>query len=187
MSTLIQIILCCTAGLIGIIVVLKLLSKRDPDGQNITSSQANGHHGIDDPMPCQNGKSVLEPTQSARDAFLYNVDKFGSILPQLNNSLNIEYWTEQIVDINNPQLTALWQHCLKNITVWKQMLSSWGLRQDTCKSFTYLDKYANMYETADGYDPEVDCKYRVIDGCWILTDDNTGNKRVIKKGIIEKL
>lgn len=187
MSPLVQNILWCAAGIVGVLVVIKLFSKRPTKNDDTHVSDHNASNSSDNPKLIQKKVYEVPEPQSAKDAFLCNVDKFGSILPQLNDSLNIESWTEQIVDINNPQLTALWQRCLKNVAVWKQMLSSWGLRQDTCKSFTYLDKYANMYETADGCDPEVDCKYRVVDGCWILTDDSTGNKRVIKKGVIEKL
>jgi len=137
--------------------------------------------------PTNKGGIEPKPTLSAKEAFLDNVDKFSAILPQLNDSLNVELWSEQIVDINNPQLTALWKRCLNDTYRWKQLLSSWGLRQDTCKSFTYLNKYSNMYETSDNATPEEGCKYRVIDGCWILTNDNSGDKRIVKKGIIEKL
>lgn len=124
---------------------------------------------------------------SAKEAFLSNIDKFISILPQLNSSLNIKSWSEQIIDINNTQLTTLWKRSIKNVALWKQILSSWGLRQDTCKTFTYLAKFANMYVTSDGSKPLEGCKYRVVDGCWILTDDNTGNKQVVRKGVIEKI
>lgn len=185
MNPLLQNILWCAAGIVGVVVVIKLFSGKGP-GEDTKTPEHGGSTGNDTTIQ-KKKEAAVTPPQSAKEAFLSNVNKFESILPQLNNSLNIESWTEQIVDINNPQLTALWQRCLKNTAMWKQMLSSWGLRQDTCKSFTYLDKYANMYETADGSDPESSCKYRVLDGCWILTDDSTGNKRVIKKGIIEKL
>lgn len=179
MSSIFQNILWCVVGIAGIFFIIKI-AKKTPTTKSSTHQTRNDNtNNIDN--------KTLTPTQSAKDAFISNVDKFSTILPQLNGSLDIESWTEQIVDINNPQLTALWKRCLKNIAVWKQMLSSWGLRQDTCKNFTFLEKYTNMYDTSDNSTPTVGCKYRVIDGCWILTDDNSGNKHVVKKGIIEKL
>lgn len=182
MSPIIQNILWCIAGVVGAVVIVKLVqSGKGPEPLPPTP-----------PQPPTEDTDITDgpinpPVQSAKEAFLSNILKFINILPQLNGSLNVESWSEQIVDINNAQLTALWKRCLKDTSVWKQMLSSWGLRQDTCKSFTYLEKYANMYDTADKSEPEVGSRYRVIDGCWILTDNNSGDKRVIKKGFIEKL
>lgn len=183
MSPVIQNILWCVAGIAGVIVVVKLFKKTPPDPvPPVSPTNVSESNGSIAPKV-----KVEAQSKTAKQAFLENVEKFRDILPQLNDSLNVESWSEQIVDINNAQLTALWKRCLKDTAVWKQMLSSWGLRQDTCKTFTYLEKYANMYDTADKSEPEVGSRYRVIDGCWILTDNNSGDKRVIKKGIIEKL
>lgn len=189
MNPLVQNVLWCIAGIVGVVVVVKLLrskgSQERPSGSDNSKLLPDSSKVPPAPSVAE-GKNVVSKL-SAKEAFLHNVDKFEHILPQLNDKLNIESWSEQIIDINNPQLIELWKRCLKNVGVWKQMLSSWGLRQDTCKTFTYLDKYANMYDVADGKSPEDGCKYRVIDGCWILTNDNNGEKRVIRKGLIEKI
>lgn len=192
MNPLVQNVLWCIAGIVGVVVVVKLLHRK---GSKEVSSNSENPKLLSDsskvppipPIPSDPDGKKDVMRLSAKEAFLRNVDKFEHILPQLNDKLNIESWSEQIVDINNPQLIELWKRCLKNVGVWKQMLSSWGLRQDTCKTFTYLDKYANMYACTDGKSPEDGCKYRVIDGCWILTNDNNGEKRVIRKGLIEKI
>lgn len=177
MSITLQSVLWTAVGVIAIYIIVRLIrGRRGPSVQEPAPAPA--------PTPTPTAEDKVE---TAKEAFLRNVEKFSPILPQLNSSLNIESWTEQIVDINNPQLTTLWKRCLNNIAVWKQLLSSWGLRQDTCTAFTFLDKYGKMYDTADGSAPEEGCKYRVIDGCWILTDDHSGAKRIIKKGVIEKL
>lgn len=196
MNPSIQTILWCIAGIVGVVGVVGVVILRKSKGAQNPTDQPQ--HPIPQPNPLSTELSTPpslpvsddnnEITRlSAKEAFLRNVDKFEYILPQLNDKLNIESWSEQIVDINNPQLIELCKRCLKNVGVWKQMLSSWGLRQDTCKTFTYLDKYANMYACTDGKSPEDGCKYRVIDGCWILTNDNNGEKRVIRKGLIEKI
>ncbi len=192
MNPLVQNVLWCIAGIVGVVCVIKLLNRngqqeRPGDTQNTKLQPDSCKIHSTPPVPLvPDGKNEITKL-SAKEAFLCNVEKFKSILPQLNNRLNIAAWSEQIVDINNPQLIELWKSCLTNVAIWKQMLSSWGLRQDTCKTFTYLNKYANIYDMADGSAPEDGCKYRVIDGCWILTNDNNGEKRVIRKGLIEKI
>lgn len=184
MTQIFQNIFWCIVGIAGVIVVYKLKKKSTGDtSHNAPSDGSNS--GISNVLT--NEKFIQGTPESAKEAFLNNIQTFEAILPQLNNALNIEIWTEKIVSINNPQLTSYWKRYHKDINMWKRLLSSWGLRQDTCKSFTYLQKYSKMYDTDDSSTSEEGCMYQVIEGCWIMCDEATGNKKVIRKGIIKKV
>lgn len=71
--------------------------------------------------------------------------------------------------------------------MWWRVLSSWGLRQDTCRSFTFMNRNAGMYGLPDGAHPQTGTRYKVISGCWILTSDDDNSKRIVKKGIIARI
>lgn len=125
---------------------------------------------------------------TAKKAFLSNLDRFIPLLPQLDGKMNIEAWTEQIVDIYNPNLLDKWKQCCRYQEMWRNVLASWGLKEDLCRTFTYLPGNAAMYDTADGQPAQVGERYRVERGCWILSTDTDGEptKRVVLKGIITK-
>ena len=167
--------------IVAVIVIFALCVKKRPPEEGVHMPK------VSNPPPRIPEVRPQTPSVPAKDAFLKNVNNFAPFLNQLNCALNREAWTEQIININNPLLIDIWRRSMHDAALWKRILSSWGLRQDTCRSFTFLDKYGNMYDTVDGTSAVPGEKYRVIDGCWVLTDEDTGSKTVVKKGKIDKL
>ena len=157
--------------------------KKQSKNKNISYKEPDKITGV---RVDQETQSVA-PTISAKDAFISNIQLFESLLPQLDTGFDKGIWTEKIVSINNPLLIEVWKKCCNDVNMWKRILSSWGVRQDTCRSFTFLNRYSNLYGTIDGNMAVEGLKYRVLNGAWILTNDTTGEKKVLKKGIIEKL
>lgn len=129
------------------------------------------------------------PPVSAKKAFLANLSRFVPLLPQLDaDKLDVAAWTEQVVDIDNPNLLKMWRQCAADPQMWRRVLASWGLKEDGCRSFTFLPGNAAMYDTADGSAPVDGERYRVERGCWVLSRDDReegeSSKRVVLKGVI---
>jgi len=199
MTPLIQNLLWFAAGVCVTLIIVRLTksggkTKKD-DSQTLAGvSQTLGNDGIQLPsingsMNKGNSRTVVDGgmIQSAKEAFLSNIERFIPLLSQIDGTVDEKLWTEQILNINNAQLIEIWNKCSKNFNIWKMTISAWGLRQDTCKSFTYLSKYSNMYELSDREEPTEYQKYKVLTGCWVLTDCVSGEKTVVKKGKMMKL
>lgn len=134
----------------------------------------------------------------ARKAFLEHLDDFSTLLPLLESGVeinreNFNKWTATIISINDKDLTDLWTKYLElyktNIyTKWIQLLASWQVKRDTCKSFTCLtNSNIASYTLPDGSALMMDVKYKVITPCWVYTfEDEYGKttKRIISKGIV---
>lgn len=130
--------------------------------------------------------------RAAGKAFVKNIDIFAPILNTLNdNTFDFQSWTALIVTVNDQELTEAWKQCVKSDNVkkkWMQVLASWQLKCDTCRSFTCLTM-DNMtaYSLPDGGPLAEGVKYRVEYPCWVLTaEDADGNviKTVVTKGIV---
>lgn len=127
----------------------------------------------------------------ARKAFLSHLDDFALLLPSLESEIAINKWTETIVSVNDKDLTGLWAKCVQTREVktkWIQLLASWQVKRDTCKSFTCLtNSNIAAYSLPDGSSLTMEEKYKVITPCWVYTfDDEQGQtiKRVVSKGIV---
>lgn len=128
----------------------------------------------------------------AKKAFIANIEKFAPILDTLNNqTFNLNEWTEVIVSVNDTHLTRLWKKYVKVDKIqerWKQLLASWQIKSDTCKSFTCntADNVA-AYNLPNGDSISIGVKYKVESPCWVVTIEDTDgkiSKRVVNKGIV---
>lgn len=130
----------------------------------------------------------------AKKAFINHLDEFTSLLPSLQSGADMNKWTEAIVNINDKDLTSLWANCVKTKDFkmkWLQLLASWQIKSDTCKSFTCVSN-GNMvaYSLPDGSPIEMNQKYKVISPCWVFTsEDDYGKsvKRIIMKGVVVQI
>ena len=127
----------------------------------------------------------VKPSKSAKVAFLENLDRFKALLPTLcDGSFNSSDWTENIIDIDNDELTMYWKKAHTSVDAWLRLLASWGLKPDNCTSFKAMDVHKKMYVTKNGTEITLGQSYNVIQKCWIQTDSDSRNK-VIVMGKVE--
>ena len=128
----------------------------------------------------------------AKKAFITNIGKFAPLLDSLNNqTFNPSVWTEAIISVNDEHLTRLWKKYAKVEKLqekWKQLLASWQIKCDTCKSFTCntSDNIA-AYNLPNGDAISLGIKYQVESPCWVMTVENAEGKTiktVINKGVV---
>lgn len=157
--------------------------------------QIGGSDPTSRPQPPQNPVSPIspDPTKSqkplnqmaAKIAFLNNITRF---IPKLNTLLDDSYkgndWTDDIIDINDPNLIEYWKIIYKDKKTVLRVLSVWGLKPDMCMSFLSTDAHRYMYTKADGTPIEIGKNYNVIKHCWILSQTNSAGKN--KKTVIVK-
>ena len=144
------------------------------------------------PGPGPGPKPEQEPNPiKARKAFITHLNDFSKLLPTLLEGFNVNDWTGAIVSVNDENLTKLWKKYVKldeTATKWMQLLASWQVKSDTCKSFTCVtDDNISAYGLPDGGKLTMNTKYKVISPCWVHTfEDNQGKvkKQIITKGIV---
>ncbi len=125
-------------------------------------------------------KTDIKPSKSAKVAFLENLDRFKSLLPTLcNGSFNSSDWTDNIIDINNDELTMYWKKAHTSVDAWLRLLASWGLKPDNCTSFKAMEIHKKMYVTKDGAEIVMGQSYNVIQKCWIQTNSDNQSKVLV--------
>ena len=128
---------------------------------------------------------TVKPSKSAKVAFLENIERFKSLLPSLcDGSFNSSDWTDNIIDIDNEELTMYWKKAHTSVDAWLRLLASWGLKPDNCTSFKAMEVHKKRYVTKDGAEITLGQSYNVIQKCWIQTDSDSRNK-VIVMGKVE--
>lgn len=127
----------------------------------------------------------------AKKALLSNLEKISFLLPTLHNGFSVERWTEVIVDINDYDLTEFWKKLATQPNVTKKMiqvLSSWQIKSDLCKSFTCLtNDNVLAYKLPDGGQLVMGQKYKVESPCWIHTNEDSDgvvSKKIIVRGVV---
>lgn len=129
--------------------------------------------------------SPIKASKSAKVAFLENLDRFKALLPTLcDGSFNSSDWTDNIIDIDNDELTMYWKKAHTSVDAWLRLLASWGLKPDNCTSFKAMEVHKKMYVTKDGTEITLGQSYNVIQKCWIQTDSESRNK-VLVMGKVE--
>lgn len=127
----------------------------------------------------------------AKKAFISHLEDFSKLLPTLIEGFVLEHWTAAIVTVNDPDLIGLWKKYVSagEISVkWRQLLASWQVKSDTCRSFTCVtNDNMSAYSLPDGGKLTMNVKYKVESPCWVYTsEDNQGNvkKQIVIKGIV---
>lgn len=127
----------------------------------------------------------VKPSKSAKVAFLENIDRFKTLFPTLcDGSFNSSDWTDNIIDIDNDELTMYWKKVHTSVDAWLRLLASWGLKPENCTSFKAMEVHKKMYVTKDGSEIILGQSYNVIQKCWIQTDSDNRNK-VLVMGKVE--
>lgn len=123
---------------------------------------------------------TAKPSKSAKVAFLENLDRCKALLPTLcDGSFNSSDWTDNIIDIDNDELTMYWKKAHTSVDAWLRLLASWGLKPDNCTSFKAMEIHKKMYVTKDGSEIILGQSYNVIQKCWIQTDSDNRTKVLV--------
>lgn len=119
-------------------------------------------------------------------AFLREKDRLFPLLRGISSSniTNKDEWTKIIEEINNEDLTAMWNNGSKNPNLWFVYLQSFGLQQDFLNEFVGIVEYNERYNISNATQIEVGKTYQVLLPCWIYTDENN-IKKVALKGVAE--
>lgn len=127
----------------------------------------------------------------AKKAFTAHLNDFAKLLPTLLKGFNINDWTGAIVSVGDPDLMGLWKKYVdleETPAKWMQLLASWQVKCDTCKSFTCAtNDNLFAYGLPDGSELTMNTKYKVISPCWVHTyEDAQGKvkKNVVTRGIV---
>lgn len=121
----------------------------------------------------------------AKEIFIKNISRFTTKFNSLlDGSYNSNNWTDDIIDLNNEELTAYWKNIHNKVDSILRMLAMWGIKPETCSSFVGINSYKKMYFTETGDSIEKGIRYVVKSPCWILTDNATGEKKIILKGVV---
>ena len=179
------------------VYTIKASKKKREETNNHHSSQIAGQIGGSTQMrnPGMPQKPVDKPgnttsqnplnQMAAKNAFLSNIKRF---VPKLNSLLDGTYddsdWTDDIIDINDPDLIEYWKKIYKDSKAVLRVLSGWGVKPEMCTSFVSMDTHKSMYTKADGTSIDIGKNYNVIKKCWILTNTNSEGK--VSKTIIVK-
>lgn len=134
--------------------------------------------------PTPPGETLLppppKPSKSAKVAFLENLDRFKALLPTLcDGSFNSSDWTDNIIDIDNDELTMYWKKAHTSVDAWMRLLASWGLKPENCVSFIAMEVHKKMYVTIDGAEITLGQSYNVSQKCWIQTDSDNCSKVLV--------
>lgn len=158
---------------IGAIVLIAKMRKGGGETQKPPKKPTPTPQPLPSPPP-------VKPSKSAKVAFLENLDRFKTLLPTLcDGSFNSSDWTDNIIDIDNDELTMYWKKAHTSVDAWLRLLASWGLKPDNCTSFKAMDVHKKMYVTKNGAEITLGQSYNVIQKCWIQTDSDSHNKVVV--------
>lgn len=174
-------------GLILVVGAIFLFKSKGP-GPGPEKPGPNPDPGPVPPPP----PSPFKPNPiKAKKAFISNLEDFSKLLPTLIEGFVLEHWTAAIVTVNDPDLIGLWKKYVsagETSVKWRQLLASWQVKSDTCRSFTCVtNDNMSAYSLPDGGKLTMNVKYKVESPCWVYTsEDNQGNvkKQIVIKGIV---
>lgn len=138
------------------------------------------------PLPCARSLCVTpHPAGSAREALLANLIGLQPLFTALEQNLTpIPEISDAIIEINNPELMALWVKISKNPESIKRVFAMWGIKKEDEMQFQTQPHHKERYQTSDGGVPEDGAIYKVTSPCWILTE--TDKRGVSSKSVIFK-
>lgn len=166
-----------------------LTHETDLQDNSKTDDQSNLSNPIADTEQIKRTTSVSVNQNAAKKTFLDNINVF---IPKFNSLLDGSYsgnaWTEDVITINDENLTAFWKQIYRDGNAVLRVLSMWGIKPDMCTSFVANETYQNMYTKSDGTTIALNERYNVAKQCWILSQTNEENKvvkSVLVKGEVE--
>lgn len=128
-------------------------------------------------------------TPQAKVAFLNNLSRLMPFFSGVSEiKIDRENLTDVIIDINDEDLTGLWNKMVNRPELWINQMAAWGVAPDTRQEFMAMEKHLELYSTKQGEAIEIGKQYKVLSACWILTttdDKGASTKKVVKKGIAE--
>ena len=128
-------------------------------------------------------------TPQAKVAFINNLSRLMPFFSGVSEiKIDRENLTDVIIDINDEDLTGLWNKMVNRPELWINQMAAWGVAPDTRQEFMAMEKHLELYSTKQGETIEIGKQYKVLSACWILTttdDKGASTKKVVKKGIAE--
>lgn len=201
-------ILLCISGfavgcIVGSIVVSSKMKKRitvlerelsfikRENGELKTKQRVHTGQEVPPKTPIVESKSphpIPKQVQGAKESFIANLHFFKPYLNTLiDGTYNCDDWTKVIHNISNGELSCYWEKVYRNTDSILRMLAMWGIRPETCIDFIGVEPYKEMYQTITGDLIEIGQRYKVESPCWITTDNYTGKKQVLLKGIVRAI
>ena len=175
-------------GAILVVGAIILFKSKGPEEPGSKPGQNSGPGPVPPPPPPPSFKP--NPIK-AKKAFITHLGDFSEQLPTLLEGFNVNDWTAAIVTVNDPDLIGLWKKYVsagETSVKWRQLLASWQVKSDTCRSFTCVtNDNMSAYSLPDGGKLTMNVKYKVESPCWVYTsEDNQGNvkKQIVIKGIV---
>lgn len=186
-SPLIQNILWCAAGIIGAIVIIKLLKKPTPEKPVPTLMPQP-----EVPVIAEEPISVIQhPQGNAKEAFLANIKKLAPLFDCLNNGSKFSGTVnDAIIEINNKELMNLWTKICNNHKAVLRVLAMWGIKREDEIQFQAQKHHIERYDLTEGQSISLGKTYKMIYPCWIYTSINSNGvaqKSVAIKGLAQEL
>lgn len=134
------------------------------------------------------GSKPNERFVPAEIAFADNKERFIPLLSGVssNGISNTDKWTATIVGLNNKELIEMWKAAAHNPNLWITYLQTFGYQADLVDEFDATEHHKEMYQTESGEPITTGQHYKVLNPCWIFTDEDN-NKEVAKIGIVKTL
>lgn len=163
-----------TCALLALLIVRRSLRKRSDSVSTLS------------PSACTRSLSVIpHPAGSAREALLANLIGLQPLFTALEQNMTpMPEVSDAIIEINNPELMALWVKISKNPESIKRVFAMWGIKKEDEMQFQTQPHHKERYQTSDGGVPEDGAIYKVTSPCWILTE--TDKRGVSSKSVIFK-
>lgn len=172
-------------GIVGSVVVIKLIRKKPRHPESETGCQTPIYMSREN-TTASSLTVIPHPQGNAKDAFVINVSNLGPLFDSLNKGLKFnEAINDGIIEINNQELMNIWIKISKDHKAVLRILSMWGIRREDEIQFQAQSYHIERYDTLDGNSIQSGKTYKVVSPCWIYTcHDENGKtqKSVLIKG-----
>lgn len=188
MTPIVQNIIWCVVGVLGGLVIAKLIRKEPPAIQNPQPPQPPMESESITKIKTNHAIDVKQhPNGSAKEAFLANVKNLTSLFETLNKGEKFsETVNDAIIEINNNELMNIWVKICKNPNAVIRIFASWGIRREDEVQFQSQKYHFERYKLYNGQSIIEGNNYKVLSPCWIYTfidKDGATHKEVVVKGV----
>ena len=169
-------------------IPLEIVINKTPDGINVgfmTARYKSTHVHI----PITENAEVKNNNESeiveAKELFIPNLNHFAKPIRatwavglRLSDEEICKLWIESINTVNNSsKLLSLFKSCNNDISIWKNIVESWGMKMDKCKKYPYPLLNRTFYDIVS--EEVSSAQYEVVEPCvTIWTTDGDKKKEI---------